>query len=560
MKLILVNPPCLDARMSDEDSGSVPMGLYSIGAVLLDRGNRVILINLARHPEPMTFLKETLEKESPDILGFSVLNATRFGAMEGAALARRLDPSITIVFGGAGATFLARHLFLVCPEVDYIVLGEGETTILDLVDHIASASGEKPVHIPGLAFRHGKSVVQTPDRKPIDDLDSLPQAARYFGFQHVSLTRGCPGRCTFCGSPDFWGRTQVRSHSPEWFVGQLELLAGQGITHFYFSDDTFTMDRDRVMAVSRLILDRGLAITWAAISRVDFIDREMLVWMRRAGCVQISFGVESGSEAIRKVLGKPVKTRRIIKAFQETVSVGILPRAYFIYGSPGETRATIQESIDLMLAIRPLGAVFYLLVVFPGTDLYRKLEAAGRVDDSLWTQPLEDLPWFEVDDALDFNRVQEFGNSLRQGFFQNVGAFARSIELLDDPELFASHADFLSRLAMTFSHGDYGTNPAIPGAEAVAGELFSRALSYAPDARAYLGIAMLHQKEKQFRQAADQAALGLSRFPGSRNLVICMAVSLMNLGQFREAQKALEPLGSAPDIAPYLDACQRALG
>jgi hypothetical protein len=340
----------------------------------------------------------------------------------------------------------------------------------------------------------------------------------------------------------------------------MELLAGRGVTHFYVSDDTFTMDRDRVIQVCRLILDRGLAVTWAAISRVDFIDPQMLGWMRRAGCVQISFGVESGSAAIRRALGKPVPREAIVEAFRDTVSAGILPRAYFIYGSPGETAETVRESIDLMEEIRPLGAIFYLLTVFPGTALCRSLEAGGRIDDETWSRPLEDLPWFQAEGSPDLATVQAWGDSLRHAFHSRVGSWALDLSLPDDPGLRELHADFLSRLGMTFSHGEYAANPFVPDGDGVARELFRRSLGLAPDPRAHLGLALLRRKHGDFAGAADQAALGLESFPGERNLTVCRAVCLMNLGRFSDALGLLEPLGDAPDIAPYLDACRRGAG
>lgn len=575
MTILLINPGCLDPRITDEDALIVPMGLFYIAALLKENHINARVVNLAVEQNPIDHLRALILAEKPMILGFSVLNATRFSAMEAANLAKKIDPHITVVFGGPCATFLCDHFFSLCPDLDYVVKGEGEITFLELAQHIRSDTknhhhmisphkigpdtiqpGSIGLHkIKGLAFSSAEGIVHTGDRYPIKDLDTLPIPGRYFDFNHVSLSRGCPGRCTFCGSPRFWPGARVRFHSPQWFVDQLELLVKRGINHFFVSDDTFTMDKPRVIEVCRLIIERQLPITWVAISRVDFIDQEILLWMRRAGCSQISFGVESGSLSIRKNLGKPVAQNRIIQAFELTVSFGILPRAYFIYGSPGETRETIKETLDLIMEIRPLGAIFYLLVVFPGTTLYQDLVDQGQLSDQVWLEKIEDLPWFEIDPHLDFEQVKEFGNTLRQGFYSNLSDFAVSLSLVDEKELYPLHADFLSRLAMTFSHGEYARNKWVKNPMDTARQLFDQALGYHPDHRAFLGLAMVLQKQRQFDGAVKVAALGLGHFKESKSLNICMAVSLMNLGRFKEALGFLEPFKNDPEVAPYVKTC-----
>lgn len=558
MKILLVNPACLDTRISDEDAVSVPMGLYSVGACLKERGLDVVLVNLAESANPMDDLGNILGRLQPDMVGFSVLNATRFSAMDGARLVKERNPSAAVVFGGAGASFLADHLLTVCPELDYCVIGEGEITCLELVSHLEQPDSGLPLSISGLAFRVNGQIHHTPSRELIQDLDLLPHPGRWFDCRHVSLSRGCPGRCRFCGSPDFWGRSRVRFHSPRWFVEHVEMLSRRGITHFFVSDDTFTMDRDRVMAVCQRLTEKKLKITWAAISRVDFIDLDLVVAMRKAGCIQISFGVESGSETIRKTLGKPVKQERIVRAFDMTVQAGILPRAYFIYGSPGETRETILQSVDLLWKLKPLAAVFYVLVVFPGTGLYTGLRDKDLLSDDVWKNQVEDIPWFELDPDLDFETVAEFGQTLRDAFYTRLHSFVDSIDLLDDPELYPLHADFLSRLAMTFSHGEYARREEVQNPDGIAEALYRRALAFYKDPRAFLGLAMLLQKQRAFDQAVPLLEEGLGYFPAAKELHLCLAVSLMNLGQFDRALSSLEPFRNDPYVQPYVQACLKA--
>lgn len=634
MKIFLINPACLDIRITDDDAAAVPIGLYYIAAEMIERGFETEIINLALLQQKnfasnqdkdilsiqsqqsknsrniyVEYLTNIVKSKKPDIIGFSVLNANRHSAIEGAAAVKKIYPDTRIIFGGPAPTFIPQYFFNVCPALDYIVKGEGEKSFSELVSYIennskasvskssandqhsqiseknGSDNSKMPDYIKGIVFSNNGNTVETAKREPISNLDTLPHPAKYFTFQHIALSRGCIGRCTFCGSPDFWGKGRVRFHSAKWFVDEMELLIQKGISHFFVSDDTFTMKKELVIEVCGEIIkrfvNRGIKITWAAISRVDFIDEDILFYMRLAGCIQISFGVESGSEEIRKTLGKHFKNENIIKAFKMTKSFGIMPRAYFIYGSLGETSHTIQKSIQLIEQIEPLSMVSYMLVIFPGTAIYRNL-IAPKDETSLWDQPIEDIPWFEIDPNLDFNQVKKFGELLRSTFYSNVQRFALNTTLVDKKELYPYHADFLSRLAMTFSHGDYSANSNIGHLQSsrninkhnlqdqdnTAKILYERALQYYPDARSYLGLAMLMQKKRDFQGAVDIIKHALKSIPqihskeqisDKHQFVLCIAVSLMNMAKFSEALEYLEPFKSYEDVKPYIDACRSRL-
>jgi len=559
MKIVLVYPYFLDARLSAEDIQTPPMGLYHVAAVLKEHGCEVDVLNwhdIQRTPE---VIEATLRALKPDVVGFSILHANRWGGIDIARLAKRLNPATTVVFGGVGATHLWEHLLTHFPEIDYIVRGEGEHTFLNLVRGLAAGETGAIGALPGLALRTDGRPVKTADPEPICDLDALPMPARHFDLQHLSLTRGCVADCAFCGSPAFWGR-RVRSHSASYFVEQLALLRGRGQRFFYVSDDTFTLDRQRVIDICRGIVARKLDIRWAAISRVDAVHEEVLAWMRRAGCIQISYGVESGSETIRRQLNKTVSATRIRRAFALTQRYGILARAYFIYGCPGETRATIQETIDLMLEIKPLGAIFYILDLFPGTALYADMQRRLNCTDDIWLERVEDIMYFETDPNLSSDLILEFGRDLRASFYRNLPGFAEDLDLVDERDFYPLHADFFSRLAMTFDQGDYSRVEEIPGKPAIAEKLYRRALGYHPDARACLGLGILNQKAGRYAESVEILAEGLSYFPGDEQLRVCLAVSQMNLGRFREALALLTHCTSQPDAQRLAAACRTAMG
>ena len=563
--VLFVNPACLDARFTDEDAGMVPIGVYYLGGLLSENGFDVRILNLARlgparSNAGLNEFKARVKQLAPEIIGFTVTHPSRHQALACARTAKQINPDVIVVFGGPAPTFMAEFLMDICPDIDFIVKGEGELACLELVRAVKTGTlNEKAGTIPGLVFRRGNAVESSGPARLIEDLDQLPHPARHFTYQHLSMSRGCPGKCTFCGSPEFWGKSGVRFHSAQWFAHEIHLLFQKGVTHFFISDDTFTMDRQQVIELCRILISLHIPITWNAISRVDHVDGDVLSWMRRAGCIQISFGVESGDEKIRRTLGKPVSKQAIVNAFALTRAAGMMPRAYFIYGSPGETRETIQQSINLIREIKPLSAVFYMLVTFPGTRLYRYARQTGKVTDEVWNQEIEDLPWFELDDNLDFKTVQSFGDGLRHAFYSGLPGFALSVQPDEDPDLAPLHADFLSRLALTFSHGDYADDPRLQDPDGTAIGLFEKALEYAPHPRAFLGLGMIFQRQKKFNHAVDRLEQGLNRYENDKDLHVCMGVSLMNLGKFDKALPHFLRFKTDAAMARYIDICQNKL-
>jgi radical SAM superfamily enzyme YgiQ (UPF0313 family) len=335
-------------------------------------------------------------------------------------------------------------------------------------------------------------------------------------------------------------------------------LASRGVTFVQVSDDTFTLRKATVVAVCRDIMARKLTVHWSAISRVDTVDEEVLAWMRRAGCIQISYGIESANRDVRRFLNKQIRLRDVRAAFAATRRCGILPRAYFIYGCPGDSWQTMQENIDLMAAIKPLGAIFYILDIYPGTRLYQDYLKRSGTNDDLWLAPIEDILYCETDPDMDPGTVRAYGHFLRTGFYRMLPSFAEDIELTDEPSFYPLHADFLSRLAMTFHKGDYARIAAIPDKRRTAEALYRRALAFHPDARAFLGLGMLCQQRGALAAAADLLEQGLARFPQDEDLQTCMAVNEMNQGAFAAALKRLRGLRPTPQIRELMLHCRKA--
>jgi len=557
MKIALVYPYFIEERIHAEEIQAPPLGLYYVAAALVEDGHLVKVFNwceVHRHPQRIT---ATLTAMQPEIIGFSILHANRWGGLDIAEVAKKVLPGAITVFGGIGASYLWEHLLTHFPQVDYVVTGEGEDSFRRLVRCLGNDDEKTVEGIGGIAYRKAGIPFRNECAPLHADLDELANPARHFTFQHLSLTRGCPANCSFCGSPRFWQR-RVRFHSTAYFVDQIEWLTRKGVSFFFFSDDTFTLNRSKTIAVCREILHRNLHITWQAISRVDTINAEVLYWMRRAGCIQISYGVESGSPSIRKLLHKEFADDQVEEAFALTRRYGILPRAYFIYGCPGESQQSIDETVALMQRIRPLSVIFYILDLFPGTRLYEDFKQRTGATDDIWLRRIEDILYFETDPHLTREQVLDYGRQLRTAFYESLPGFIDSLELEDAPELAPLHADFLSRLAMTFEYGDYSRVETLADKDRIAQSLYRRALTYHPDPRAYLGIGIGFQKTGRYERSEAALLEGLSRFPDDEHLNICLGITCMNQAKYREALEILLPF--ADSAADYIADCYEALG
>jgi hypothetical protein len=257
---------------------------------------------------------------------------------------------------------------------------------------------------------------------------------------------------------------------------------------------------------------------------------------------------------------KNISTDKIRSAFALTQRYGIMARAYFIYGAPGENDQSVRETIGLIRTIRPLSAIFYILDIFPGTALYEDFKRRLKATDDIWLNRIEDIMYFETDPELTREMILAFGRQLRSSFYENLPEFAKSIQLADDKDLYPQHSMFFSRLAMTFDHGDYAAIEEIKGKAALAENLYRQSLAYYPNAEAYLGLGILNQKKGALQAAIDILSQGLSHFPVDPRLNICMGVGLMNLGQYDRALERFLAFKDEKDAVRFAARCHEALG
>ena len=387
---ILLAYRCQYGGRNDFYTRQMPVGLGTINGVLRRAGHDARLANFSRFS--WEEVRRALRDFAPRILGISLFTFNRGAALKLARVAREVDPGVVIVVGGPHATHLAEQVLARHPAVDFVVVGEGEETLADLAGTLDSQGD--PVAVPGLVLRGPDGAPRrTPARPPIADLDSLPHPSdhyeslgvdRFAQFEFLITSRGCPARCTFCSTPEFWG-TRLRYRSPAHVLGEIRSLQERfGHVTLSFRDDTFTVDKQRTVEICRRIHESGLHLLWDCQSRVNAVDEERLVWMRRAGCQHIQYGVESGSRSILQKLNKGIQLEQVEKACELTRKVGMELSLYLITGVHGETASDVRDTLRLIRAARPHDGIVSPLVVYPGTALYEEAKRLRGIDDEVW--------------------------------------------------------------------------------------------------------------------------------------------------------------------------------
>lgn len=310
-----------------------------------------------------------------------------------ARLIKRIDPRIKTVLGGVHPTLFPQQL-IPSPDVDYVVCGEGEYSMLELARSLKESA--EPEGIPGIVYKRNGEITANKPVNPIADLDSLPFPAyellplqKYHSLQiaHTPFapmitSRGCPYRCIFCSAPLLMGK-KFRFHSPVRTVEEIKFLKERfGVKEVLFKDSEFTLDTGRVETICDLLMNENVGVAWSCNGRVGRMNHNFLKKMRAAGCRLIEYGVESGDDAILNDLNKQIKVDEVRETFALTREVGIKTIANFMIGNPGETRASVEKTLRLAKEINPDYCDISYLTPFPGTRLYEMAQERGWLLDN----------------------------------------------------------------------------------------------------------------------------------------------------------------------------------
>ena len=393
-RILLINPP------GTEQGGysNPPLGLLYLAGTLLKGGFEVRVVDGC--VTGADSLARALAEFRPDIVGVTCLTPERKKALSVARQVKEFDAAMVTVLGGAHPTIMHDQVMRNYPFVDFAVIGEGESALLEI------AMGKAPEEIAGIVYRRGGEILKTAARAHEKNLDNIPfpawglvdlekYPARGTGVVNgvdlakeprvsVIFSRGCSGHCDFCST--WWIWRGWRRRSAVNMADELELLYRDfGIRHFCFADDSMTVDRKGVIALCDEIISRRMKIAFHSTTRTDCVDAEMLARMRAAGCYNIAFGIETASSELLARMGKGNTVAASERAIALCRQAGIKVTALIIAGSVGETWKTIGETAAFLRRTRPdeVGSVGGLWIL-PGTKLYRDCVGRGLINNDFW--------------------------------------------------------------------------------------------------------------------------------------------------------------------------------
>jgi anaerobic magnesium-protoporphyrin IX monomethyl ester cyclase len=398
---LLIIPPYLNADGSPCDAQTYcpHLGIVSLATMLRARGETADLLDASSFEDVAAAVRGSYA-----VIGITCFTATREAALKCAQLAKEANPDALVLLGGPHATALAREILARCPFVDAVVAGEGEISLLQI-----ARNPDTYRQVPGVVCRNEEGYPHANPRSvpaaladiPFPDLSLLDLnryvfATNFLGHKnprwiHFITGRGCPGQCIFCATPYVWGH-DIRHYECNLVIERILQLKDQyAIDGIFFFDDTFNTDRGWVEEFCRQFVDRKINLPWWCIGRVDNVSPEMLGMMRKAGCVAIKYGVECGSDRMLRRIGKRITIQQVRSALAMTKGAGILAGAGFIIGFPGETKADMRATIDLLLELDV--DMFSLNVpwIFPGTGLFRTAKAEGKISEEYFFRPISSL-------------------------------------------------------------------------------------------------------------------------------------------------------------------------
>ncbi|OGC47069.1 MAG: hypothetical protein A3A94_03430 [Candidatus Portnoybacteria bacterium RIFCSPLOWO2_01_FULL_43_11] len=403
MRILLINPSLHQATTGqykeDVEKGRgvyPPLGLAYIAAVLLKNNHQVKMIDYdIEGSEAEIKIENTCRDFKPQIVGFYAMTWSYGQAKRLAKKIKEIDRNIIALIGGPNATCLPEPT-LEFGDFDFGILGEGEETIIELIEKLEGKNNLEFEKILGLVFKKDGQIIINPPRPLIKDLNAIPFPARhllpikkYFDvfsrekrFATIIATRGCPFNCVFCDRKNRMGRTW-RMRSPENIEQEIkEVIDQYGIREFMFFDDNFIIDKEWAYEVCERL--KKLNIIWECRERVDMVDEPILRAMKSAGCYRIRFGFESGDNRILNVLKKGITVEQSLKCAQICKKIGLEIYGYFMIGAPEETPQTIERTINLALKIEPSFAIFSKTILIPGSELFEYGVSTGQIDKDYW--------------------------------------------------------------------------------------------------------------------------------------------------------------------------------
>ncbi|MBF0424785.1 MAG: radical SAM protein [Magnetococcales bacterium] len=448
MKTLLLNPVTDDGRriLRSERcqvkavSFWPPIALAYCAAVVRAQrpGQELAIIDAEGEELNHGQMVERVVAAKPDVLVIQDTTATIAADLQSAARIKTRLPRTRTVFIGLHSTVRGAEVLARRDAVDFVIRNEPEYALAELV--AALEDGHALTGIAGLSYMDGDHLVENPARQVNKALDLMPFPARdllandrYINpmtgkvFTLIKTSRGCPYQCVYCTAIPYYGRAW-RARSVPNIIAEIKQVKEQhGIDDFLFHSDTFNLNRKFVFELCQCMIDERLEVSWMSNCRADLMDLEMARMMRAAGSRMVSFGIESGSDVMLQAMKKGLTTDQARRAVACCQEAGLQVIAYFVLGTPGETRQTMQQTLDFALELDPEVAQFFVATPFPGTEFYEQALRMGALTSDNW----EDYMHGEAD-VFDYGDLSSkdfiaFKNHCYRRFYLRPGRILRTL-------------------------------------------------------------------------------------------------------------------------------------
>jgi len=405
------------------------MGMLFLAAVARARGYRVHLIDAKGQGSSVEGVSREIAALAPDYLGLSATTVSVANAERIAAGVKAVVPSVVTIVGGPHVSAIPERPLEAFPSLDFGVAGEGEIALFELLSRLEQ--GRAMEGVAGVIYRRDGKIFSNGRAPYIEDLDSLPMPAwdllpRFpYHFRPSLLSypqtpvgvlltsRGCPFSCSFCDRSTS-GRT-ARMHSVGYVVRLCRRLADLGVKHISFVDDLFTVQRRRVAELCEAMLSERFQFTWSCNSHPNLLDFDTLRLMKRAGCWQIAYGIESGSQRVLDVVKKEVKIGKMRETLRMTREAGIRTKGFMMVGHPTEGLDSLAETAQFLRVVELDLCQLTKFTPYPGTPAYRKIQEYGELDED-W-EKMNAMNFVFTPNGLDKEILERYFDHFYRAFY-----------------------------------------------------------------------------------------------------------------------------------------------
>lgn len=417
MRILLINPSQKTVYGTPIKPSYPPLGLLYIAACLEKENHKLEFLDFDNDNINKDKFKKFILKSNPNIVGLTATTSTIKHTKKLAEIIKQIL-KVPIIVGGIHAT-IAQENTLKSKFIDFIIIGEGEITIVELINELQKQK-QNFSKIKGIGYKQNGKIFYTEPRPMIKNLDDIPFPARHL-LKHVYIppdalktpvasiftSRGCPGRCTYCCTKNIFGR-RLRFRSVKNVIEEIEFLLKQGIKEIHIMDDNFTVHKQRVLEFRDEILKRDIKTTFVFSNglRADKIDEDILKALKDIGVLSVGFGVESGNQTILNNIKKDINLETVRKVYRLSKKFAFETWGFFIIGLPGDTKETVRDTIYFAKELDPDFAKFLILKPFPGSEVFEQLNKDNLIFDfnydnyGVYTKPVHNLKNLTADDML----------------------------------------------------------------------------------------------------------------------------------------------------------------